>query len=40
MIMMECWFKTRKELNDFNKKLRKIKGVKKVCPAILSEKLK
>ena len=40
MIMMECWFKDRRSLNEFNKKLRKIKGVKKVCPAILSEKLK
>ncbi len=40
MIMMECWFRDRKKLNDFNRMIRKIKGVKKVCPAILSEKLK
>jgi Lrp/AsnC family transcriptional regulator for asnA, asnC and gidA len=40
MIMMECWFRDRNSLNEFNRKLKKIKGVKKVCPAILSEKLK
>ena len=41
MIMTEIWAKDGNELTDiiFNK-IGKIKGIKKVCPAIILEQLK
>ena len=40
MILIECWFKNSKELTQFIKKLEKIKGVTRICPAIILEKIK
>jgi len=40
MLLMECWFKNQNELTEFVKKIKGIKGVTRVCPAILIEKLK
>ncbi len=40
MLMMECWFRDSKELTRFTKKLKKIKGVTRICPAVMLEKLK
>lgn len=40
MIMIECWFKTSQELTKFNQLLESMKGVTRVCPAIILEKLK
>lgn len=40
MLLMECWFKNQNELTEFVKKIEGIKGVTRVCPAILIEKLK
>ncbi len=40
MIMIEYWAKNNKELMEFTNKLNSLKGVTKVCPAIILEKLK
>jgi len=40
MILAECWFKNSKELSDFIKKIGRMDGVLKVCPAIITEKIK
>ncbi|MEM0274986.1 MAG: Lrp/AsnC ligand binding domain-containing protein, partial [Nitrososphaerota archaeon] len=40
MILIECWFRNMKQLSDFIKKLEKIDGVTKICPAIILEKIK
>ena len=40
MILIECWFKNSEELMGFVKKLGKISGITKVCPAIILEKIK
>ncbi len=40
MLIAECWFKSSSELSDFVKKLEKTEGVKRVCPAIVLERLK
>ena len=40
MLLVESWFKTSDELAKFVNKLEKMKGVTRVCPAILLEKLK
>lgn len=40
MLLIECWFSTQKELRGFVKHLHKIKGIKKVCPAIILERIK
>jgi Lrp/AsnC family transcriptional regulator for asnA, asnC and gidA len=40
MILAECWFKDSNELTNFIKKIEKIKGIIRICPAILLEKLK
>lgn len=40
MILIECWFKNSKELTEFVKALEMIKGVTKICPAIIIEKIK
>ncbi len=40
MLLAECWFEKHEELENFVKKLEKIKGVTRVCPAIILEKLK
>lgn len=40
MILVDCWFKTSSELSEFIKKLYSIKGVTRVCPAIILEKIK
>jgi Lrp/AsnC family transcriptional regulator for asnA, asnC and gidA len=40
MIMIECWFRTTEELTKFNKQLESMKGVTRVCPAIILEKIK
>lgn len=38
-IMIEFLFKAQEELNNFIKKLEKIKGIVRICPAILIEKI-
>ncbi|MEM1575417.1 MAG: Lrp/AsnC family transcriptional regulator [Nitrososphaerota archaeon] len=40
MILAECWFKDSNELTNFIKKIEKIKGITRICPAIIIEKLK
>lgn len=40
MLLVEVWFKDSKELKNFVKKLKSIKGVIRVCPAILIERIK
>jgi Lrp/AsnC family transcriptional regulator for asnA, asnC and gidA len=40
MILCECWFKNSSELSDFVKKLKKVEGVTKICPAIKTEQIK
>lgn len=40
MILIESWFKNMNELSEFVKKLNRIDGVVKICPAILLEKIK
>lgn len=40
MILMRCWFKNSDELGSFIKKLYSIKGVKRICPAIILEEIK
>lgn len=40
MIMFEAWFKTQSELNDYVKKLNRMWGVTKTCPAIIIDKVK
>lgn len=40
MILAECWFKDSQELSEFVKRLNKLDGVTRVCPAIILEKIK
>ena len=40
MILLECWFKDSDELARFVKRLESIRGVSRICPAIILEKLK
>ncbi|MHA1238280.1 MAG: Lrp/AsnC family transcriptional regulator [Candidatus Odinarchaeia archaeon] len=40
MILIECWFKDTKELTEFVKILEAIKGIIRICPAIILEKIK
>jgi len=40
MLMVEKCFKNTQELNDYIKNLEKTKGITKVCPAIIIEKIK
>jgi len=38
--MMEVWLRDSEELSKFVKKLEKIKGVTRVCPAVMLERIK
>lgn len=40
MILAECWLKNSQELTEFVEKLNNLEGVKRVCPAIILEKIK
>ena len=40
MILAECWFKNSEELMGFMNRLGKMRGITKVCPAIILEKIK
>jgi hypothetical protein len=40
MFLVECWFENSKKLTKFIKKLNMIKGITKICPAIILEKIK
>ena len=40
MLIAECWFKSTRELKEFVKKLSSTRGVTRVCPAIVLEKVK
>ncbi|OYT64634.1 transcriptional regulator [Candidatus Bathyarchaeota archaeon ex4484_205] len=40
MLLMECWFKSSEELNSFVRRLEKIEGTKRICPAIIIERIK
>jgi Lrp/AsnC family transcriptional regulator for asnA, asnC and gidA len=40
MIMIECWFKNSEQMSRFVTTLQKHKGVTKVCPAIIHERVK
>ncbi|MEM1517523.1 MAG: Lrp/AsnC family transcriptional regulator [Nitrososphaerota archaeon] len=40
MMLAECWFKDSQELSEFVKKINKLDGVTRVCPAIILEKIK
>ncbi len=40
MLMIECWFKNSREFSSFIKGLESREGVRRVCPAIILERLK
>jgi len=40
MILAECVFKDSNELATFIKKIEKINGITKICPAIILDKIK
>ena len=40
MILAECWFENTKDFTNFVKSLEKEKGVTKVCPAVILERVK
>ncbi len=40
MMLLRCWFKDSNELSSFIKKIEKIEGVTRICPAIILEKIK
>jgi len=40
MILIECWFKDSKALTVFVQGIEKIEGITKICPAIITEKIK
>ncbi len=40
MLIAECWLKSSQELSNFVKSLESREGVRRVCPAIVLEKLK
>ena len=40
MIMIECWFENTMQLTRFVKELEAMEGVRKTCPAIITEKIK
>ena len=40
MFMMECWFRNSSELTEFLSVLKQIQGVKRICPAIILERIK
>lgn len=40
MLVAECWFKSSQELSSFIRRLESREGVKRVCPAIVLERLK
>lgn len=40
MLMVECWFRDSNQLSECVKKLNRLEGVTRVCPAILLEKIK
>lgn len=40
MIMVECWFENTMQLTGFVKELEAMEGVRKTCPAIITEKIK
>ncbi len=40
MMLLECWFRSSDELTNFVEMLRNMEGVKRVCPAIILEKIK
>ncbi len=40
MLIAECWFENSAKLRNFVKKLKRLRGVTRVCPAILLEKIK
>ena len=40
MIIAECWFKSSDDLAAFIKTLEKMKGIIKICPAVILEKTK
>jgi len=40
MILAECWFKNSEELTKFIKTLEMFRGITKICPAIILEKIK
>jgi Lrp/AsnC family transcriptional regulator for asnA, asnC and gidA len=40
MLIVECWFKDSQELSGFIKGLESREGVRRVCPAIVLERLK
>ena len=40
MMLLKCWFRDSNELSLFIKKIEKIEGVTKICPAIILEKIK
>ncbi len=40
MLMIEVWFRNDKELFDYTKSLEKMKGITRICPAIIIEEVK
>lgn len=39
-IMAECWFESHSDFVDFVRRLAKLDGVTRVCPAVVTEKVK
>ncbi|OYT61550.1 MAG: hypothetical protein B6U69_03385 [Thermofilum sp. ex4484_15] len=40
MALIRCWFRSSGELVNFVRKLRKVEGITRVCPAIVLERIK
>ena len=40
MILLECWVKDNEEMREFVSNLESLKGVVKVCPAVLLDRIK
>ncbi len=40
MLLIDCWFENSGELSRFVKNLERVDGVEKICPAIITEKIK
>jgi len=40
MFVAECWFRDSGQLSAFVKELEQIEGVRRICPAIVFERLK
>ncbi len=40
MILVDVWFESSEKLSNFVKKIERMKGVTRTCPAIITDRLK